>query len=157
MSFELPKERKSTLYRSRWSGAAFIVEAMLLLAFVAASLAVVTQLFAASAEHATQSRYLTDAVAVASATAERFSADPKSIDSEFERDDLRVLCDITSEETKGGTLWHAAISVYPKDVDSLNWAAPVADVQATSNDPAQASDGPTPLYVLTTSVYESEV
>ena len=112
MSFELPTHRKVIGVRPRWSGAAFLVEAMLLLVFIMASLAVFTQLFAASAERANQSRDLTDAVAIASTTAERFAADPQGVAREFTQGRLRVVCDVRPEARQGGTMYYATISVY---------------------------------------------
>ena len=61
MSFQLPSQRTSVAPRKRWAGAAFLVEAMLLLLFLVASMAIFTQLFAATAERANESRNLTDA------------------------------------------------------------------------------------------------
>lgn len=135
MSFQLPTQRKSVAPRTRWSGAAFLVEAMLLLVFVMASLAVFTQMFAASSERANQSGALTDAVAVASTTAEQFSADPTGVAPEATVGDMRVLCQVTPESRPGGTMYRAAISVYA----------------------ANAAPGAQPIYTVSTAKYESGV
>lgn len=147
MSFELPTQRTAHAYRSRWSGAAFLVEAMLLLVFVMASLAVFTQLFAASAERSNQSKDLTEAVAIATATAERFAADPHGISSEFMQDGKRVVCHITQDDREGGILWHATIQVF----------APIGQPGDASSAASVQLVGDGPLYSLTTSVYESGV
>ncbi|MDO4399665.1 MAG: hypothetical protein Q4D27_01805 [Coriobacteriia bacterium] len=132
MSFELPTHRPATSARPGWASAAFIVESLLLLVFLIGSLAVFTQMFAAAAEQAAQSSTLSAAVAAAGSTAERFAADPESIEAESYEGDLRVVSDVTHEVRAGGTLYHVAISVY-----DANEAQPV--------------------YTVTTSRYESEV
>lgn len=165
MSFSLPTQRTQTAYRSRWSGVAFLIEAMLLLVFVMASLAVFTQLFAESGERANQSKALTDAVAIASTTAERFAADPQGIDSRFEYEGLLVTCDVTSETRAGGTLWHADIAVYsadePKAAPGQALAAVTeegaADTDANGQGAVAADAQGGPLYSISTAVYESGV
>ncbi|MDO4890248.1 MAG: hypothetical protein Q3963_02710 [Coriobacteriaceae bacterium] len=112
MSFTLPKHRPATSERPGWASAAFIVESLLLLVFLVGSLAVFTQMFAASAEQANEAGRLSAAVAMAGNTAERFAADPASIAPEEHEGDLRVVSDVTHEESAGGTLYHATISVY---------------------------------------------
>ena len=42
MSFQLPSQRTSVAPRKRWAGAAFLVEAMLLLLFLVASMSIFT-------------------------------------------------------------------------------------------------------------------
>ena len=115
MSFELPTQRTQTAAPARWPGMAFLVEALLLLVFVTASFAVFTQLFATSSENANQSKDLTDAVALASATAERFAAEPTGVVGELTDGDLRVVCDVTPEQRPGGTMYYATISVSRTD------------------------------------------
>lgn len=139
MSFQLPTKRTSVVARPRWSGAAFLVEAMLLLVFIMASLAVFTQLFAASAERANESRSLTDAVAVATATAEHFCADPLGVESEFIEGDQRVICQVTPERRAGGVIYYATISVFG----------------ANSEEGAQTGASIEPIYVVHTAKYES--
>ena len=139
MSFELPTRRTKVVARPGWSGAAFLIEAMLLLVFVMASLAVFTQMFAASSQSANQGKDLTDAVAIAAATAERFAADPQSVASEFDQGDLHIVCDIRSKARDGGTMYYATISV--SRLDSL----------------AGLPDDASPIYEVQTSKYESGV
>ncbi|MBR0404708.1 MAG: hypothetical protein IJI68_05850 [Eggerthellaceae bacterium] len=150
MSFELPTKRTSAALHSRWSGTAFLVEAMLLLVIIMASLAVFTQLFAESAERANASRSLTDAVAAATATAELFCADPTGVKSEFMEGDLRVVCQVTPERRTGGVIYYATISVYgTESVDSD------ADGSASEAETAQAGVAVEPLYTVQTAKYES--
>ena len=141
MSFDLATHRKSRPGRPIWSGAAFIVEALLLLVFLVASLAIFTQLFAASAGKAAESRELSQAVSVASNMAEQFAADPASVSTVTELDNLIVVCDTTDERRENGVLHHATITVYERG-------------QAAS--PESVSTGE-PLYSVTTANYESEV
>ena len=146
MSFELPTRRNSVVARSRWSGTAFLVEAMLLLVFVMASVAVFTQVFAVSAERANASRSLTDAVAVATSTAESFCADPSSADGEFFEDGLRIVCRVVPEQRNDGTMYHATIDVYDADAQAAGVGG------ATQQEDA----GDEPIYTVRTSKYESE-
>lgn len=103
--------RSTAHERPAWSGAAFIVEAMLLLLILIGSLAVFTQLFAASAERATASEELSRAVAAASTAAERFAADPASVPASSEGEGLTTTCEVAEEDRAGGVLYHAQISV----------------------------------------------
>lgn len=167
MSFELPTKRSSTVARARWSGAAFLVEAMLLLVFIMVSLAVFTQLFAASAERANASRSLTDAVSVATSVAERFCADPTSVEGEYAEDDLQVVCQVTSEKRAGGVMYYATINVYGADASTVAAtaskttgadAADSGDAEIASSDLVAAPPAvPTvePLYSVQTAKFES--
>lgn len=121
-------EARGKSYRPSWSGVAFIVEAMLLLVFLIGSLALLTSLFASSVQRGNESRELTAAVALASDTAERFCADPASIEERFAKDGLTVVCDVSDEARAGGVYYKADITVYGKDA--------------------------TPVYTITTAVYE---
>ena len=109
---ELPARRMSTTSRySSWSGAAFIVEALILLMFLIAALAVLMQLFAGSARLASRSSQIERASIAASSAAERFSADPTGIETTAQDGDLTIGTDVTSEGTAAGTLYHARITV----------------------------------------------
>ena len=132
MSFELPTHRPATSARPGWASGAFIVESLLLLVFLIGSLAIFTQMFAGAAEQATQSSMLSEAVAVAGSTAERFAADPQGIETETQDGDLRVVSNVTQDERDGGILYHATISVF-------------------------TANGAEPIYTVTTSRYVSGV
>lgn len=136
MSFDLTTQRTRRPGRPLWSGAAFIVEALLLLVFLIASLAIFTQLFAASAEKSIEADELSRAVAAASSVAERFAADPSAVAETNQADDLTVTCDITKTPRANGMLYEATISVY---------------------DDAQQPGDVNALYTITTARYESEV
>lgn len=128
--------------RPAWSSVAFVVEAMLLLVFLIASLALFTNLFAGAVTQSKEGATLTDAVALATSAAERFEADPEYAAGNMQDGDLRVNCDVTSEQRAGGTLYHAVIKVYATDADYLAY---------TSSNEFE------PVYTLETSAYESEV
>ena len=132
MSFSLPAGTRATHTRPAWSGMAMLVEAMLLLVFLMASLAIAMQLFAASSARAQQGRDLARAVAEATNVAERFAADPATAGGVTQADNLTVDCQVTDEQTARGTLYHATITVYGDDAQD-------------------------PVYVLTTARYEQEV
>ena len=135
MSFDLNTQRTQRAQLPRRSSAAFLVEALVLLVFLAAAAAVFVQLFSKAAVQATESVELSQAVAIASNTAERFAADPSSV-AEFETvDDLIVKCTTRVEERPSGNLYHATISVFRND-DSI------------------AGDEDLPIYSIGTAHYE---
>lgn len=142
MSFQLPTEHKAISVRPRWAGAAFLVEAMLLLLFLTASMAVFTQLFAEAAERSNQSLDLSAAVVAGSAAAERFAADPTSVPERAVEDNMLVVCDTQAEPREAGVLYHATISVYPASGESTASGA---------NDPSN------PLFVVETAHYDKGV
>lgn len=135
MSQDAPASTVSNDTRSSWASIAFMVESILLLVFLVASLAVLTQVFSASLNRSVESRTLDAAVIAASSIAEHFAADPTGIDEETQLGDLRVSCAVTDERRDGGTMYHAVIDVY--------------DVSAAG--------GGEPVYSLSTSSYRSEV
>lgn len=96
-----------------WGGTAYLVEAMVLLAFLVAALAVCSALFAQSLSTAREQSRLERAVAVATDTAERFSADPSDPEGCIpdDTDGLDVACDVTPEQNAAGTLYEATITV----------------------------------------------
>jgi len=130
MGIEYPVRRHRSL--PSWAGAAFIIEAMLLLVFLIASVAVFTQLFAASIDRSARSENLTKAVTAAENTAERFAVDPSGTAGTYVVDNLTVVCESEGEDMAGGVLYHATITVYASGIEE-------------------------PVYTLATSSYESEV
>lgn len=97
-----------------WKGAAFVVEAMLLLLFLVAALALFTRLFALSVAQSAESHELTMAVAAASDVAERFAADPGSVPESSVEGEVTVTCDVTDETRSQGVYHKAEIRVYGK-------------------------------------------
>lgn len=98
--------------KAQWSSAAFLVESMLLLVFLAVTLAVFVQTFGLSLARADEGEDLSRAVAVASSAAERFEADPAHMDRTFEADGMHVVCDVREEPYARGTLFRATIEVF---------------------------------------------
>ena len=115
MSFSLTSRVRTRFAQPGWAGVAFIVEALVLLAFLGAGVAIFTRLFSLAAAQSDEALVLARAVAAAQSTAERFSADPKAIYTVEADGDLTVVSEITWEETATGTLYRAVISVYAAD------------------------------------------
>lgn len=97
--------------RTNKGGRAFIVESLVMFVFLVAMLAVVTQLFIASAHRSVQGQNLERSVLLASNVAERFSADPLSNNLFLEQDGLIVTCVVTPQTMTSGTLYNAVITV----------------------------------------------
>ena len=112
---ELERPGYLTLYNPRRSSLAFIVEALVLLVFLIASLAVIMQVFAASANKATESRQLEQAVILASNAAERFSADPTGIEETTMVDGLALTCKVSETALAQGTRYEASITVFSEN------------------------------------------
>ena len=125
--------RRSQDKRISWSSVAFMVESMLLLLFLVASLAILTRVFSASLNESVESRALDAAVIAASSIAEHFAADPTDVEETTQLGDLIITCDVEAEPRTGGTMYRALITVFD-----------IADMTE-------------PVYELSTSRYESGV
>ena len=119
MSVAPARKRSAVRERTSWSSIAFIVESMLLLVFLVASLAVLTQLFISSLNRSVESRTLDASTIAATSIAEHFSADPTGVQERTQLGDLFVLCDVTAQPRSGGTMYKAHISVYDVSTGSL--------------------------------------
>lgn len=144
MSFSLSLPKSGRFTRTSPATAVFIVEALLLLAFLAGGIAVFVRLFSLGATQAAAGERLAHAVSVAQSTAERFAADPYDIDAMFFDGDLAVSVVADDEPYGEGTLHHATIFIYAVD------AAAGATAGAASDDLAAYGE---PLYTLETAVY----
>ena len=71
-----------TRSRRPWHGAAFIVESLVLLAFLMTALAIMAQLMGAAHERAVEAQRLSNAIVLASNEAEAFAASPDDADTE---------------------------------------------------------------------------
>lgn len=129
--------------RSSWSSVAFIVESILLLVFLVASLAVLTQVFATSLTHSVESRTLDASTIAATSVAERFAADPEGVQERTQMGDLVVMCDVTAEQRNGGTMYYATIAVH--------------DGSGAGAGAGTGADAGEPIYTIQTSRYESGV
>ena len=98
-----------------WSGTAFVVEALVLLAFMVASLAILLTLFSDAHLRAEDTLKLEAAVAVAGDEAEAFGANPFAVPAEQDvtYQDQTCTVRLTPEATvySGGVLFNATISV----------------------------------------------
>ena len=121
-----------------WGAAAFLVESMLLLVFLAVAMAVFVQVFGLSIARASEGEDLSRAIEVASTTAERFAADPAKAEGTTEVDGMHVVCDVDEERRGHGTMYRAEIAVY--DLED-----------------AAKEGGFGPVYTVSTSKYVSEV
>lgn len=120
--FEVPEDRD----RRSWHGAAFSLEALILLLFLVISTTILMQLFSLAYQRGQSAAELTPAVTLAANEAEAFSADPlASADVKFfdfeggaliplqseEEDAYAVARTVTSEKQESGTLYRAVINV----------------------------------------------
>lgn len=113
----MAKKSTGTLLEGRhgvtttWHGAAFVVEALLLLVFLAFALAVFMQLFGAAHSRGVEERQLTQAVLLASNDAEAFAANPKAGTETTEFDAYTVEREVSTERSQSGLLYRATITV----------------------------------------------
>lgn len=126
MSFELPSRRANSHTAPTWAGMALIVETMVLLLFLVASLAIVTGVFASSVVRAREGEDLARAVAAATTVAERFASDPASVPEASTESGLVVRCARTSEQTGAGTLYRATLTVLSPDTSTELYALETA-------------------------------
>lgn len=149
------EERRPTRQKAAWPGIAFIVEALLLLVFLAVCLAGFMRLFGESHRMAAESQQLEQALLLAQNRAEQFAADPAAAEGESVQGNLAVTCVVTPQETEGGTLYQAEITVRRTDAATASEDAATAESQAsdaasaseatadgTANDSATAGEGP---------------
>ncbi len=105
--------------KTPWTNTAFMIEALVLLFVLVASLAVFTSLFAYSANSAQQAQRISDATAIAQNAAEEFSANPASVEggksvgaaSSAQAEGFAVSCDVTAQPQTAGTFYSAHITV----------------------------------------------
>lgn len=146
--------------RASWHGTALLVEALVLLAFLVASLALFMQAFAQARGMGAEGSQLAQAVAMASNLAEEFAADPATEPEPLERDGLTASCEVatvaadgadgtgsqTGPDTDGapagdssgaaGTLYRATILVTDGDGDEVYRL--VTERYANGDDAAEA-------------------
>lgn len=81
MALDLSRLRRSSVHDRRpWHGAAFIMESLVLLVFLMASLAVLMQVMGNAHERGIEADKLSNAIILASNDAETFAADPTTGD-----------------------------------------------------------------------------
>ena len=142
--------------KAPWTSTAFIVESVLLLLFLAGSLAVLAQAFTLSLTHSAEGRTTDAAVAAATSVAERFAVDPASVAETTQVGNLVVVCTTTTSEREAGTMHYAHIDVYAADAATGSGGATSAAgaVSASPSEPDDAADEP--VFSLDTSSYQRE-
>ena len=106
--------------RAVWPGAAFIVEALLLLVFLTGSLAVLMNLNAEADRIGRESADLMDGLVLASNVAEEFAADPIAFKEAYEADPMadRWLSQPTHEAENGSDLLSAECTFRTEDTSA---------------------------------------
>lgn len=96
---------------------AFVIEAVLLILFLAASLAVVMGMLSLSYRQETQAALETRAMSYAIECAERFVIDPEGQSASYAiaEEGMAITCDVTSFQMAAGVMCYAHITVYPTD------------------------------------------
>ncbi|MEY8561599.1 hypothetical protein AALA21_00865 [Eggerthellaceae bacterium 3-80] len=159
-AWERPQARVQKTRYASWSGAAFVVEALILLVFLAACLALFMSMFGSANEIGIANTRQEQALTLAANEAELFAADPTRVygahdvsvatglagrtstaDSP-ETEIFTVRCDVTPEAMAAGTLYRALITVVfeGETLYSLQTACYVSNTSAEV-DAAQATPG----------------
>lgn len=114
---------------------AFLVEALVVLAFLMVSLAVFVQLFSKAQLEGLSANRLSEAVLIATNRAEEFSANPTAVPEQTNEEDLVVRCDVTPTKRDAGTLYDATITVLDgnEEVYTLHTSRYVATASAASS------------------------
>lgn len=111
VSSELNAQSSSKRTGSGHRGMAFLIEALVVLAFLMASLAVFVKLFTSAQLEGLGANNLSQAVILASNTAEEFSVDPTGVQETTTEGNFVVTCEVAEEEHDAGTLYNATITV----------------------------------------------
>lgn len=143
-----------------WAGAAFIVEALVLLVFLTASLAVMFSLFVQAYLLGTQSKSESTAIQLGSNVAEIFAADPTVVEEFLVNGDYAVRCSVQTSAETAGTLYYADIVVCSMDdlgQEVYGDAQELADAINTGDELGIFFDNAPVIYELQTARYLSEV
>ncbi len=106
--------------KNSWTSTAFMVEAIVLLFFLIASMAVFTQLFGLATASSTEATRLANASTIAQNAAEEFSADPASVAkgtrvglgaAAGSSSKFNVTCNVSKKKKGTGILYSAHIVV----------------------------------------------
>ncbi len=130
MALDLSRMRRADAQGRRpWHGGAFVVESLVLLAFLVAALAVTIQLMGVSHERGTQADRMSNAIILASNDAEAFAANPQAgnVSANFQNADgalretgegddasgtaYQVSRTVSQQSEAAGTLYQAHIAV----------------------------------------------
>lgn len=115
MAFSTASDRERTSRSPRHVDTGFMIEVLLLLAMLLVCMAVLMQLLAAANSRSKTGSSLSQAVSMATSVAEDFSASPTDVSPVTSDGDLTATCDVTSEHTSAGILYHATVTVTDAD------------------------------------------
>ena len=106
------KAQPQRTYRSsNRRGFAFLIEALVVLAFLMGCHAVFVKLFATAQLEGLAANRLSQAIVAATNRAEEFSANPENASDLTTEDGLRITCDVKTDPYDAGTLFKATITV----------------------------------------------
>ena len=120
-TIDVAERRKGTDQRN--ASRAFIIESLVLLVFIAVSVALLMQLFTSAMSQEQQAHRLNDSTILAQNTAEAFAANPQNVSrvayydanatrvSAEDSSGYTVITNVTGEDTSAGTLYKADITV----------------------------------------------
>lgn len=117
----IPQKKKA------WANTAFLIETLVLLVFLAGSIAIFALLFTQSIHTTDSANELSTAATIAQNAAEEFASDPTAVAAGEEvgqgvakngSDTWGVNCEVSTTETDAGQLMTAHISVYDKKLGS---------------------------------------
>lgn len=106
----------------------YLMEALLLFTCLMVVIALSMSIFAYSSDKGLQVSNENDAMVLASNIAERFSADPMSIDTEYENGDLLAKCEISLSIDNLGTMYGLKVEVF-NNTDRAIDAVPIYELK----------------------------
>lgn len=101
--------RATTRQRRTWHSMAFFVEAIILMIFLVATMAVFTNLLMGSQVRSAETRQLTNAIVATSNEAEAFAINPHEGTTVTSGDGFTITCTAEATPGKGGTLYSAQL------------------------------------------------
>lgn len=121
-----PRQVDESFPHARHSNRALIVEALVLLVFIAAAVALIIQVFAAAEVQGRDAHNLQQSTQYATAAAEAFAAAPANASGtvyyasdgtvvDAQSAAFSVITAVTADKQASGTLYHANITVYAAD------------------------------------------
>lgn len=114
------REKAPIRIRPGWHGRAFLVEALILLALIIGSLAVVMNVYVKAHDEGADGMHLTSAIQLAQNAAEEFAADPSGTSNlQLEQDELVANVQVESEQHAAGMLYYATIVVQDSSGETL--------------------------------------
>lgn len=155
--------RRASHVKSSWHGKAFLVEALVLLAFLVMSLAVLITLFVNARLESAGGARLAQAVHLAQNAAEEFAANPTDAEAlAIVQDGLAVSARLSYEPHESGTLVRAVITVTEQSEEAAADGEAATGAGAGAGNGAGAEGAPAadaasaaaePLYTLETARY----